>query len=132
MKQRILFFVAAILLAGTVNTQAALQGGKEVPSMPTARNSASGGEDAKPAVTPATTDPAYVIGPQDVLDINVWKEPDMSPRRSGAARRKNFVAADQRRAGCRHDAPAIGRGCNQQAAEILDRTSGHRDRHPNQ
>ncbi len=78
MKQKLIFFVAAILLAGAVHTQAALQGGKEVPTMPTARNGASGGDEAKPAVTPATTDPAYVIGPQDVLDINVWKEPDMS------------------------------------------------------
>jgi polysaccharide export outer membrane protein len=26
----------------------------------------------------ATTDPNYVIGAQDVLDINVWKEPDVS------------------------------------------------------
>jgi len=26
----------------------------------------------------ATTDPKYVIGPQDVLDINVWKEPTIS------------------------------------------------------
>ena len=46
--------------------------------MPTARNNASAGDEAKPAVTPATTDPAYVIGPEDVLDINVWKEPDMT------------------------------------------------------
>src|ERR1700691_2435505 len=26
----------------------------------------------------ATVDPNYVIGAQDVLDINVWKEPDVS------------------------------------------------------
>ncbi len=36
------------------------------------------GDDAKPDVPAATTDPAYVIGPEDVLDINVWKEPDVS------------------------------------------------------
>ena len=30
------------------------------------------------APTAATTDPKYVIGPQDVLDINVWKEPTIS------------------------------------------------------
>lgn len=29
----------------------------------------------QPAVT---TDPSYVIGPQDVLDINVWEEPSVS------------------------------------------------------
>lgn len=28
--------------------------------------------------TPATTDPEYVIGAEDVLDISVWKEPDVS------------------------------------------------------
>ena len=27
---------------------------------------------------PATNDPNYVIGPQDVLDISVWKEPEVS------------------------------------------------------
>lgn len=27
---------------------------------------------------PATTDPHYVIGAQDVLDVSVWKEPDLS------------------------------------------------------
>jgi len=42
-------------------------------------------EPAKPASTtsttttsPATTDPGYKIGPQDVLRIDVWKEPDIS------------------------------------------------------
>jgi len=28
--------------------------------------------------TPATNDPNYVIGPQDVLDVSVWKEPGVS------------------------------------------------------
>jgi polysaccharide biosynthesis/export protein len=27
---------------------------------------------------PATTDPNYIIGPQDILDINVWKEPTVT------------------------------------------------------
>jgi polysaccharide biosynthesis/export protein len=30
------------------------------------------------AVVPATTDPSYVIGPEDVLLVSVWKEPDMT------------------------------------------------------
>ena len=42
------------------------------------RNDASASDPAKPVGTPATTDPAYIIGPEDVLDINVWKEPDMT------------------------------------------------------
>jgi polysaccharide export outer membrane protein len=27
---------------------------------------------------PATTDPTYIIGPQDVLDINVWQETELT------------------------------------------------------
>jgi polysaccharide export outer membrane protein len=36
--------------------------------------------DVKPTVSPksATDDPTYVIGQDDVLDISVWKEPDVS------------------------------------------------------
>jgi len=45
-------------------------------STPTAANSPAGqsGTGSKAA----TEDPNYVIGPQDVLDINVWKEPSVS------------------------------------------------------
>src|SRR6202035_856765 len=41
-------------------------------------NGASSGSEPGMAVTPATTDPSYVIGAEDVLDVNVWKEPDMT------------------------------------------------------
>ncbi len=51
---------------------------KSVPSFPTAENVPGPDDATKPAATPATTDPAYIIGPEDVLDINVWKEPDMT------------------------------------------------------
>jgi polysaccharide export outer membrane protein len=81
MKRTILFFAAVILLASAGNAQAAFQdkkGGKPVPSMATAENNASPDDQTKHTVVPATTDPAYVIGSQDVLDINVWKEPDMT------------------------------------------------------
>ena len=33
---------------------------------------------SQPSSVPATADPAYVIGPEDVLDIDVWKEPGVS------------------------------------------------------
>jgi polysaccharide export outer membrane protein len=69
------FFAVAILLAWAVNTGAAQK--KDAP-VTTARNDAAPVSDAKTAPTPATTDPAYVIGPEDMLDINVWKEPDVS------------------------------------------------------
>ncbi|HEY2646245.1 MAG TPA: polysaccharide biosynthesis/export family protein [Candidatus Acidoferrales bacterium] len=81
MKRAILFLGTVVLLATAGNIQAAPQdkkSGKEVPSMTAAKGASTSGDDTKPAVTPATTDPAYVIGPQDVLDINVWKEPDMT------------------------------------------------------
>jgi polysaccharide export outer membrane protein len=77
MKRTILILAAAILLASAGNTQAAPQDKKSVPVI-SSKSGASAGDDAKPASAPATTDPAYVIGPEDVLDINVWKEPDMT------------------------------------------------------
>ena len=81
MKRTILFFAALMLLATAGNWQAAAQtkkGDKQDPPVTSARNSASALEETGPAITAATTDPAYVIGPQDVLDVNVWKEPDMT------------------------------------------------------
>jgi polysaccharide biosynthesis/export protein len=81
MNRTILFFVAVILLASAGNTRAAFQEKKSVkpvPSFPAAQSSASTVDDTKPAATPATTDPSYIIGAEDVLDINVWKEPDMT------------------------------------------------------
>jgi polysaccharide export outer membrane protein len=37
------------------------------------------GDDKKPAPpAAATTDPDYIIGPEDVLNVNVWKETEMS------------------------------------------------------
>ena len=81
MNRAIFFVVAVILLASAGNTQAALQDkktDKDNPSVASARNNASAGDETKATATPATTDPAYVIGPQDVLDVNVWKEPEMT------------------------------------------------------
>lgn len=43
-----------------------------------ARNTSGAADGVKPAIAPATTDPAYQIGPEDVLDISIWKEPDVS------------------------------------------------------
>src|SRR5438552_8471545 len=36
------------------------------------------GNGSKEPDNPVPSDPNYVIGPQDVLDISVWKEPDLS------------------------------------------------------
>lgn len=76
-----MIFIAAVVLANTGMTWAAQQDkkndGKET-TVATSRNSAVPAADSKTAPTPATTDPAYIIGPEDVLDISVWKEPDVS------------------------------------------------------
>ncbi len=78
---RTLALILAILMAGAGFAQAAQQDkktdGKEA-DLTTARNASSADGDSKAGPIPATTDPAYVIGPEDMLDINVWKEPDVS------------------------------------------------------
>jgi polysaccharide biosynthesis/export protein len=67
------FYLAIFLMLAVVPTKAQGTTGSHqtaqsaVPAMP---------DDA--VKKPATTDPNYVIGAQDVLDINVWKEPDVS------------------------------------------------------
>jgi len=73
--------VFAVFLACAGIAQAAQQDKKadaKETEVTTARNTAPSPAESKPAPVPATTDPAYVIGPEDVLDINVWKEPDVS------------------------------------------------------
>jgi polysaccharide biosynthesis/export protein len=73
--------VFAIFMACAGIAQAAQQDKKtdaKESEVTTARNTTAPAADSKPAPVPATTDPAYVIGPEDVLDINVWKEPDVS------------------------------------------------------
>lgn len=79
--KRTIIFVAAMLMAGTGNIRAAQQSQKnDMKGTPvaTARTDGNAGEDAKATASPATTDPQYQIGPEDVLDISVWKEPDVS------------------------------------------------------
>ena len=76
-----IILVAAVVLTNAGIAWAAQQdqknNGKET-TVAAARNSAAPAADSKTAPTPATTDPAYVIGAEDVLDISVWKEPDVS------------------------------------------------------
>jgi len=81
MNRTILLFAAVILLASAGNAHASFQGkkpDKQDPSIASARNNAGAGDETKPTAIPATTDPTYVIGPEDMLDINVWKEPDVT------------------------------------------------------
>ena len=81
MNRTILFICALFFLASTGNARAALQekqSGKHDPPVASAGDNAIATDEGKPTDTPATTDPAYVIGPEDVLNINVWKETDMT------------------------------------------------------
>ncbi len=77
---RTMIFIAAAMLAATAMARAAQTGNKNAQkekSAAIAPTTATPAADSK-ASSPAATDPAYVIGPEDVLDINVWKEPDVS------------------------------------------------------
>ena len=73
--KRSIILTVVLLLASAGSMWAAQK--KNVPGTAT-NNGASSAGDSKTSATPATTDPTYVIGPEDVLDINVWKEPDVS------------------------------------------------------
>src|SRR5271167_3882920 len=67
------FYLAVFLILAVVPTKAQEPSGSHQPA-----------QSAVPAMAgdtvqkTATADPNYVIGAQDVLDINVWKEPDVS------------------------------------------------------
>ena len=79
--RRGMIFAGAVLLAGVGSAQAGQQdqnNRKKDAPVTSARNSADPAENAASTPVAATTDPAYQIGPEDVLDINVWKEPEVS------------------------------------------------------
>src|SRR5271168_2700186 len=66
--------IIALFLLGLVVPVRAQEGGDDSkPSKPAAAQSSSA---AAPKVV--TDDPNYIIGAQDVLDVNVWKEPELT------------------------------------------------------
>jgi polysaccharide export outer membrane protein len=72
---------AVIALTGAVMTNAAQQdkkNEKKESTVAATRNDAAPSVDNATTPIAATTDPAYLIGPEDVLDVSVWKEPDVS------------------------------------------------------
>jgi polysaccharide export outer membrane protein len=69
------FFVAVFLALAVVPAHAQVTNSSKPPAQSVVPAMAS---DAPKKAAAATTDPNYVIGAQDVLDISVWKEPDVS------------------------------------------------------
>ncbi len=69
--------VVALLLASTGVMRAAQSSGRKIPA-PTVKNGSASSTDDKTVSPGPVTNPVYVIGPEDVLDITVWKEPDVS------------------------------------------------------
>ncbi len=66
---------AALVFLGLLPTPLLLgqQGGSQRGSAQLQASSQGASQSAS-----ATADPNYVIGPQDMIDVNVWKEPDLS------------------------------------------------------
>jgi polysaccharide biosynthesis/export protein len=72
MMRRMNLWVVIGLLAAAIPVQAQQDANKQKPAD---ANAAAAQTAPK---KPATDDPNYVIGPQDVLDISVWKEPELT------------------------------------------------------
>lgn len=72
MSRALHFWMALLLIAAITATRAQGTPNKQQPQS----QAATGATSAMPKA--AIADPNYVIGPQDVLDINVWKEPELS------------------------------------------------------
>ena len=71
-----------------------------------------------PASGAKAHDDSFVIGNDDVLAINVWKEPDISRVDPSAVRWQNFAAARRRSASCRDDTIEIGAGNRGKTEEL--------------
>ncbi|HTZ75105.1 MAG TPA: polysaccharide biosynthesis/export family protein [Candidatus Aquilonibacter sp.] len=76
MSRRAYISVAVLLLGLAVPAHAQDDSAKM--QQPAVIPAAHDEQPSQPAKKPATDDPNYQIGPQDVLDVSVWKEPDLS------------------------------------------------------
>lgn len=65
--RKIVFVITIVMFSLTALAQSTLPQKPNAPSSPDVHTA-----------TPGSTDPSYTIGPEDVLNISVWKEPDFS------------------------------------------------------
>src|SRR5271155_5091454 len=72
MCRRLQFWAALALFAAAVAPVSRAESGT-IPPAPANQTAARGGTQKAPA-----PDPNYVIGAQDVLDVSVWKEPELT------------------------------------------------------
>jgi polysaccharide export outer membrane protein len=70
MKMKLLAGIAVGLIVAAMITPCLTKGQSQSSSAPT--------QSAASSPKPATQDKSYVIGPEDVLDIDVWKQPNLS------------------------------------------------------
>lgn len=66
----------SVLLLLTLSVTASLWAQRDPNQKPSGQLQASIKESS--GVLPSTQEPNYIIGPQDIIDISVWKEPDFS------------------------------------------------------
>ena len=105
MMRRMKLWVVISILAAAMPVQAQQDSNKKQPSDTNATAAQAAPKKA------ATDDPNYVIGPQDVLDISVWKEPELT--RAVAVRPDGKISMP-----LLNDVQAAGRTPIQLAADI--------------
>jgi polysaccharide biosynthesis/export protein len=113
--RRKITFVAAVVLINAGMIGAAQQGTRSTAKEQTLATARPGPAALKAEPVSAIADPtAYLIGPEDVLDISVWKEPDVSrvvPVRPDGRISLPLVS----------DVPAAGLSPQQLAANLAER-----------
>jgi len=103
---------AICLVSFSVSAQALGQARKDIKS-DSAHVLATGEASSQPS-TPTTTDPNYCIGPEDILTIDVWKEPEIS--RTVPVRRDGKISLP-----LLNDLQAAGLTPTQLSAEIVEK-----------
>jgi polysaccharide biosynthesis/export protein len=78
MMRRFGLFILIGFLTSTIPARAQDNTGKNPAADPSISGQSASSAQAAAPKKPATDDPNYIIGAQDVLDISVWKEPELT------------------------------------------------------